>query len=1135
LRSLDHEEYKPRGRNRAVERAQPEGRVFVGRERELAELSAALQAAIGGRGALILLAGEPGIGKTRLADEFTERARETGALVLWGRCWEAGGAPTYWPWVQAVRTYLRQVDPEIVLDQMRAGAAEIAQMIPEVAELFPGLSAPTTSDPEGARFRFFDRMATFLLDVSVDRPILLILDDLQSADAPSLLLLRFVTGILLDSRILLLGLYRDTGFEPDAPLPDTLAELRREPAALSVTLAGLEEPDVTRFIDRTTEFSPPASLVSAVYNQTEGNPLFVGELVRLLLQEGRLSALEPGARLSIPASVREVIGRRLGHLTSECTNLLSVASVIGNEFDVESLARLAERPSGELFEILDEANQARVVAEVPGASGRLRFAHALIRETLYEAIPSGGRIVLHHRTGRVLESLYGIEREAHLAELAFHFLLAIPDADPGLAVEYAHRAGDVAAARLAFEEAARLYGVALQALKLSGTPNELLRCGLLLAIGDAHARSGDMPSAKESFLAAASLAKQLGRPEEMARAAIGYGGRFVWMRPGKDRRLVALLEDALVTLGDERNPWRVRVLARLACALRDQHDRERSDQLSALAVEIARELGDSQTLAYALDGRFGATWWPENPAERLRLADEMIGLAEAAGDVEGVFAGHHCRQIVYLELGEIRRVESGLDLMRPLVDHLRQTSQRWVVTMMAANLAMIRGRFREAEDLVAKGAEFGSSALLADAESHVISHRYRLLMEAGRTDEALDVVRPAAETLTWYPFFRCALTEALLEVGDERAAREIYEELAIDGFAALPRDNEWLFALSLLSPVCAELGDVKGAETLYRLQLPYADRHAYGHAEGQAGSVSRALGVLAAALGRLDDAEKHYGHAVEMNQGMGARPWVAHTQHDFAKMLLGRDAPGDRERASELLRGASATCDDLAMVALGSKVTELLASLGAPVRDEPKSPTAPSRSLGVFRREAEYWTVVFDGSGFRLRDSKGMRYLAHLLAAPGREIHALELVASVEGQGARRGRGDDELSIGGGDAGPALDQQAKAEYRQRLADLGSELAEAEEWNDPERAARLREERDFLARELVAAVGLGGRDRPQASNAERARVNVTRAIRAALDRIAEHSPELGRHLARTVRTGTFCTYQPDPLNPVSWSS
>jgi DNA-binding PadR family transcriptional regulator len=192
------------------------------------------------------------------------------------------------------------------------------------------------------------------------------------------------------------------------------------------------------------------------------------------------------------------------------------------------------------------------------------------------------------------------------------------------------------------------------------------------------------------------------------------------------------------------------------------------------------------------------------------------------------------------------------------------------------------------------------------------------------------------------------------------------------------------------------------------------------------------------------------------------------------------------------------------------------------------------RPKATFRHEGEYWTIAFHSDAFRLRDSKGLRHLSVLLAAPGREFHSLELVVTAGGHARPEGHGHAELSSGTGDAGEILDERAKTEYRYRLRDLESELAEAENWNDSERVARLREEIDFLARELGAAVGLGGRDRRAASAAERARVNVTRAIKAALERIAKQSPTLGRHLSLTIRTGTFCAYQPDPRVPVTWS-
>lgn len=1113
----------------------PHGAVFVGRERELAKLGDGLDAAANGRGGLFMLVGEPGIGKSRLADELSSRARERGFLVLWGRCWEGGGAPTFWPWMQAIRGYLRESDADVLRGQLGDGAAEIAQMIPELRTLFPDLREVTGADPEGARFRLFDRVATFLHNAADATPILLILDDLQSADTPSLLLLRFVTTVLHDARLLILGAHRDEEFDSDSPLFATVTELRREPTARFLTLRGLEEPDVTRFIDRTTEVTPPASLVAAVFAETEGNPLFVGEVVRLLEEEGRLTGLDPGVRLAIPRSVHEVIGQRLEHLSEDCKEALTLASVIGQEFDVEALARLAERPARELVDVIEEATRARVLTGIPGVPGRLRFGHALIRETLYEAIPASARLTLHFRVGEVLEALYGIEREAHLAELVHHFFLAIPEADPERAVGYARRAGDVAVGHLAFEEAARMYNVALDALRLTRQPDDDLRCELLLGKGDAHARAGDTLAAKDSFFAAADLARRLDNPEQLSRAAIGYGGRIVWLRAGPDRRFIPLLEDALRATGERSSPERVRLMARLACALRGSPDRERSANLGRQALEMARELGDPRTLAYALNGRLGSTYWPENPKERLELADEMVGLADAAGDLEDSFEGHHWRAISLLELGEIRRAASELDVMRAVSEELRQSTQAIFVTILPSSLELMRGRFRQAEELLERvpWASTPSLPLVDAGEGVVPCQRWRLLREAARLEEAVDVIRPAAESFVWYPFLRCAHADVLLELGDQIGARAIYEELAADDFSAIPRDSQWMLAMSLISPVCAAFDDVERAEILYRFQLPYGARNAFVH-EGNAGSVSRALGILATVLGRLEDAERHFEDALEMNQRMGARPWVAYTQHDLAKMLVGRDAPGDREAAVGLLREAEGTCSTLPLIHLGRKVQALVRSLGVQETSRGVPSDAPEPRSAAFRREGEYWSIVFEGDAFRLRDSKGMRYLSHLLMTPGREIHALELVAAIEGHTPERATTGGELTVDVGDAGELLDERAKAEYKTRLLDLEADLSQAEEWNDPERASRLREERDFLARELAGAVGLGGRDRIAASNAERARVNVTRAIRSALDRIQEHSRPLGRHLAATVRTGSFCSYQPDPRGAVPWS-
>jgi hypothetical protein len=665
---------------------------------------------------------------------------------------------------------------------------------------------------------------------------------------------------------------------------------------------------------------------------------------------------------------------------------------------------------------------------------------------------------------------------------------------------------------------------------VEGSEDEL-RCELLLRLGDARSRSGDLATARATLADAAGLAKRLGDAERLARAAIGFGGWIEWMREGGDRRVIPLLEDALRAAGDQPSPARVRLMARLAAALRGLPDRERSKDLSRRAVKMAQGLGDPRTLLYALVGRIAGNWWPENPEERLEIADEIVESAQALGDLEHEFLGRQGRLISYEELGDIPRVQAELaHLAAPAVE-LRSPSQRWTVAAISANIALQRGQLAEAERFAVEAKDVGTRLFLTDAEATFASHTYFIRTEQGRPREALKLVHVAAERITWFPFLRCELADLHLQLGEERASRALYEHLAADRFGAVPRDNEWIFALTLLAPLSVRHHDLQGISILYELLLPFARRHAVGHSEGTTGSTSRTLGILAAGLSRFDDGERHFAFAIDHNERMGARLWTTDTQVRFARMLLTRDAPGDRERAHALLNDALRTCRSLDLVRLEREIREL-----HPEIEEVYEPAgALPRARATFRREGEYWSIVFEGDAFRLRDSKGLRHLSVLLASPGREIHALELVSAVEGHPPPRTPSDTELRADTGNADRILDERAKAEYTRRLQELESELLEAEEWHDPERASRLREEIDFLARELGAAVGLGGRDRATASNAERARVNVTRSIKAARERIGEHSPGLGRHLATTVRTGTFCSYQPDPRVPVTWSS
>jgi tetratricopeptide (TPR) repeat protein len=1112
---------------------------LVGRRAEMAQLLGGLDEAMSGRGRLFLLSGEPGIGKSRLADELGQAAQLQGATVLWGRCWEAGGAPAYWPWVQSIRVYVQDLDESTLRRQLGAGGGEVAQIVPELGRVFPDLAAFPVADPEAARFRLFDAVTSFFVRAGRQQPLVLIVDDLQAADVPSLLLLRFLAGELPKAAILVVATYRDVEIDRDHPLASTLAELVRYPATRRVDLVGLEQVDVAPYVESITGLRPSARVATAIYRETEGNPLFLGEVARLAAAEGRLDDVDPSYwERAIPQGVREVIGRRVSRLSKECARALSVASVLGREFGVEPLEQISGLSADELDEVMDEAAAARVVGELPGSPGHLRFAHALIRDTLYDELPPSHRSRLHARAGRALEAHYGPDPEEHLAELAHHFSHAGRGADGDRAVECAHRAGDHALGQLAYEEAVRLYRMGLQALELQESIDQPARLDLLLSLGDAAMRAGDAQTGRESLLAAADVARRLDAPEELASAALGYGGRFVWARATDDPNMVPLLEDALHSLGDEVSTLRARVMARLSGALRGEPARERRATLSAQAVETARELGDAATLAYALDGHYSAIWGPDNTDERLAIADEIIALAEEIGDDERAFQGHHYRLSVFMETGDLPAVKRELERNARSAETLHQPPQSWLVAVTIALLALFEGRLADAEALIEQAYDQGRHAESMFARGIARLQEYALRREQGRAAEMDEAIAELeAKYSSFLPVLRAESVHLQAELGRTAEARSAFEECAAD-FEDWPFDDDWLYGLTVFADVCTFLGDDHHAAKLYALLSPYESRNAFNHPLNSTGSVARSLANLASTMGRYDDAERHFATALANNTRMGARPWVAHTHHDLAMMLLARNGPGDRERAVAELHRAADIARELGQLALEWRVAVVLDNLG--VEREVSSDTGPrlvdaaEAPRNLFRREGEYWLVAFEGHECRLHDAKGLSYLAALLANPGREIHALDLASSYGGSRVA-GRSPSELGTSGGrdDAGPLLDDRAKTEYRQRIEELQAAIDEAEDWNDAERAAQAHQELDFLLQELAAATGLGGRDRRMGSDAERARVNVTRAIRSSMTRVHEHNPELGRHLENTVHTGTFCVYQPDPRAPIDW--
>jgi eukaryotic-like serine/threonine-protein kinase len=862
----------PRERTKRVDRADPTGAgsaeprgsggfaasALLGREAELHTVLSSLAVARSGRGGLVLIGGEPGIGKTRLADEAAAQATEQGVTVLWGKCWEAGGAPAYWPWVQAMRSYIRGIDAHRLREVLGHGAGDIAHMLPEVEEAFTDLQVRPPLDPEVARFHLFDATAGFLRRAAVDTPLLIVIEDLQAADTASLLLLRFLAGQVSDMPVLLVATYRNVELTREHPLTRSITDLAREPKTRHVVLRGLAQDDVTRLIESVAGASPDPTLVTSLHRQTNGNPLFVTEAIRLLAAEGGLSgAKEPVTRrFPIPEAVREVILRRLGHLGEGAHGLLTLASVLGHDISFDTLRSMGD--GTDVGEGIDEAVGAELLVEVGGGFGRFRFSHDLVREALYEAIPPAKRARLHVAAGEALERLHVLHPEPHLAEIAHHFFEgAALVGDAARAADYSRRAAEHAALQFAYEDAARLYRMALHATELRDEVDPRTHCDLLLGLGDAQMRAGDTPGGRETFLRAAEMARRSGLPEQAAQAALGYGGRFVWARAASDRHLIPLLKDALTAVGDDDSEVRALLLARLAGALRDDLDPAERDGHSREAVAIARRLGDPATLAYALDGRFAAIWAPDTDGERIEIADEIIALAEEIGDAERTFQGRHYRLAVLLEHGDIGTVTAELPANVQLAEDLRQPAQLWYAASLSAILALLEGRFHDAERLSAAALEYGRRAEGIHSLGVWLLQTYYLRAEQGRAGELEDRFRETLDEYAWWPWMRCTLLHLYTETGRMPEARSLFETVAARDFADLPWDNDWLMGICLVADVAVRLGDTDRATTLYSLIEPYAGRNGFGHPQFCTGSMMRSLGLLAAALGRIDEAERH--------------------------------------------------------------------------------------------------------------------------------------------------------------------------------------------------------------------------------------------------------------------------------------
>ncbi len=1100
---------------------------FVGRERELDELQGALDQARLGRGRFVLLAGESGIGKTALARVLAERAAGQGVRVVWGHCWEGGGAPPFWPWGRIVDELCRQGDGGWTERELAPETRRLGLIAPELGERLEEAGAPE-SESDQARFAMFSSLAGFLRAAGADGPLLLVLDDVDVAGTDALLALEFVSHELRDAPVLGLATYKEHAIRmrPEAgAVMGALASTCRR-----IVLGGVPPSDLTLMIEEVTGARPDQELVEAVSSLSAGNPFFAAEIVRTLASEGELGgALSvPATQLPLPSGVRDAIARRIASLPDVAQQVLSVAAVIGLEFRVATVQRAGDFEREALLEVIDQALEAGLIEPRPAAATVFRFSHGLVRETLYADLSTVERGRLHRAVGEAMEQIYAGELDRRLSELAHHFFEAAVGGDPAKAVDYALRAGRRASRTLAWEDAARLFEQGLTALELEG-PDPARRAELLVELGRAEVHAG-APSARETLRTAADAAAMAGRTDLLARAALDFGS-FA-LSPGiVDQELVTLLDQALAGLDPSDSPLRVRLLARLGVALYWSPEEERRLRVADEAVTMARRLEDRAALAYALANRQGATSSPDRTEESVQTAIELFRLSESGSDLELELPAR-VRQIGYLlELDDLPGADVALETLARLADRSGDPRALAYLPLERSRRLAMEGSFEEAERLNAEAASLGAqlrdSTIPLQAGAQLLGMRWI----QGRIGEMQAELKRFADGYAAMPVFRAALAVAYCEADCPADAHRELRLLAARNFDGLPRDSLWLLAMAFLSETCAYLGCDEHAAVLYPLLARFDGRNVVSPNAIFAGPVSRYLGLLCAAREDWEAADRHFEAAWEQANLDGSRPMMARTRLDHARLLLARGEQADGPRAIDLLNEAETLADEIELPALAERIAAARPDETAPAA----APIGP-RSAAM-RREGEVWRFDYDGRVIHVRDSKGIRHVAVLLASPGVELPAADVETRADGAS---GLGDAAAADAGlvvqasvDSALTGLDATAKSQYRERLEELREELEQAEAWSDPERAARAREEIDLIASQLSAAVGLGGRDRPQASGAERARLRVTRAIHTAIRRVGEQDEALGYELRATVRTGIFCSHEPDPRRPVSW--
>jgi len=1092
-------------------------RPFVGRDDAVAQMSIALENAAAGYGSVLRVCGEAGIGKTRLAEEVRDIAAASGWTTAWASCWD-GGAPAFWPWTQVLRSILALPEADELVTAAGLPARDALALVPE-ARVSLGLQSSPDHSVDASRFRLFDGVLALLRAAASVSRLLVVVEDVHWADPASIRLLHFMAGNLHGVGLVVVATQRDDEQLP-AATDEAMADLAAHTAVLA--LGGLGEADVAALLAMTAGDAPEEDVANAVAARSGGNPLFVRELGRLMATRRASGRTSPTDLSEIPSGVRVVLDRRLARIPQRCHELLTHAAVIGAEFEASLMAEVAESSTGDVLGILDDAVTQKLLRQVADRPECFRFSHDLVREVLVDGIPLPLRSRLHQRVADAIGNRG--ETAARINEVARHRVEAVTVGGAGRAVEACELA-----ARQAFDM--RGYEAAVEwltkALDLLGPTAETSRDALLLFLGEASSRAGNEPVARRSYLEAAGRARLRGDAVQLSASALGlsagFGGFEVQI---DDREQIAILESALDAFEPD-DPKRSWVMARLSVALSLLGEDERRRSLAEGAVDLARRIPGGGpgapmcrccntnaeagriALAHALAAHCDTIAGPDHPRDRRSEADEVIQIATATANPCLELLGRRHRIVALLELGDVGPADTEIAAFTRTAGPLRQPTYDWYVPLWKAMRALMDGDLASVPDLIADIDDIGAAAHSTNAVMLARTSELYLELTTRQSGRAVDWHAGAQlEHPVHSPVLSVVLAMVEARLGSTDRARA---HLGGVDLAAVPFDAEWLSTMCALTEAVAVLGDAATAQTAYEMLAPYCELFAIdGIGAVNLGSVHQRLGSLSAVCGRPGLSLWHFDEAERRHRRVGAAGLVAETQAARAEALMVMAA--DSDTIATAVAVASEAFEGLGAPRRAAELRALSVSGEAAISGHP---AIAASGEAVLRRSGDLWLARFAGVQVPLRDQKGIRDLAVLLGRPGVEVAAVDL-AGVPAEG---------------DAGEVLDVAARTAYRRRLVDLEEEIEDAEAFGDTARAEKARTTRDLILAELAAAVGLGGRARRSGSASERARSAVTQRIRASIGRIEQVHPALGRHLRSSIRTGTFCSYEPSPQ--VKW--